>query len=340
MQFALCVIFSFFYISFGDQRSLQPVGKVSVKSKFNNNTKIPSVGLLKKAFKEKSLLATLEDADPQTVREILSMLHGLLNDALGEVTALDTGVTNALTGKNTATTTHGNLVLDKEDQEKIKSDAQKAIALADAQILTLNGKITTANNELTAAKTKWEDAETAKTNGRQTLLDEIALIRQIIAMVDRLYVDHADDSCPNMVVGDGTGGTEVLVGETSSVQECVDLVKAAHPDANGLTMPPGGSGKCYAEIGMTGTNDNAAWKTCYIRDNSCPALAVGDGTGGSEYKVSDEATSVRNCVDLVRAAYPSANGLTIDPSGFGACYAEVGMTGNNGNAAWKHCYVR
>ena len=63
--------------------------------------------------------------------------------------------------------------------------------------------------------------------------------------------------------GDGTGGRETRVGRTATQNECVALVKAAHPTANGATRGSGsGTQTCYAEFGMTGQNSNSAYRTC------------------------------------------------------------------------------
>ena len=36
--------------------------------------------------------------------------------------------------------------------------------------------------------------------------------------------------------GDGIGGEEKLLGKANTMEECIDKVKEANPDANGATM--------------------------------------------------------------------------------------------------------
>lgn len=80
----------------------------------------------------------------------------------------------------------------------------------------------------------------------------------------------------------------------------------------------------------------------------------GDGTGGQEKPVGD-ATDAGECLALVRSMCPTANGASFSTKrtrvvqvgddgswkiGHGAkfaCYCELGMTGHNGNGAWKTC---
>ena len=63
----------------------------------------------------------------------------------------------------------------------------------------------------------------------------------------------------NFVVGDGTGGTEDYIGNTTTEDECAQLVQREKPSANGATW---GSEYCYAEFGATSNNGNSAWRTC------------------------------------------------------------------------------
>jgi len=64
------------------------------------------------------------------------------------------------------------------------------------------------------------------------------------------------------VIGDGIGGTETHIGSASSDEECIAMVQAQCPEANGATLPTGGSGGCYCEFGMNGVNSNTVWKSC------------------------------------------------------------------------------
>jgi len=46
------------------------------------------------------------------------------------------------------------------------------------------------------------------------------------------------------------------------------MVKIEHPDANGISLSAGGSGACYAEYDMTGSNDdNTAYESCLFSLN-------------------------------------------------------------------------
>ena len=68
--------------------------------------------------------------------------------------------------------------------------------------------------------------------------------------------------------GDGTGGDEEQLGVVDTAEECVELVLAERPHANGVTfgVPEGGrAGECFAEIGMV-KSDGAIgkWQTCIL----------------------------------------------------------------------------
>ena len=80
-------------------------------------------------------------------------------------------------------------------------------------------------------------------------------------------------------VGDGTGGTETLVGDATSPGECAEMVQAAEPTANGATYSATGGTACYAEIGMTGLNGSAGWQTCIFDELELCTFTQGDGTG-------------------------------------------------------------
>ena len=60
----------------------------------------------------------------------------------------------------------------------------------------------------------------------------------------------------------GTGGTESGVGAADSPQACAALVQAEAPSANGATFSNQGGTGCYAEFGMTGSNDSNGWQSC------------------------------------------------------------------------------
>lgn len=67
---------------------------------------------------------------------------------------------------------------------------------------------------------------------------------------------------------------------------------------------------------------------------------AGDGIGGSESYIGDAASS-QACMQMVSAQQPTANGVTYcNAVDCGTrCYAEFGMTGNNGNDSWQTCLL-
>ena len=60
----------------------------------------------------------------------------------------------------------------------------------------------------------------------------------------------------------GAGGTESAAGDADSPQKCAALVQAEAPSANGATYSNTGGTACYAEFGMTGSNDSSGWQSC------------------------------------------------------------------------------
>ena len=81
--------------------------------------------------------------------------------------------------------------------------------------------------------------------------------------------------------GDGIGGTETFVGDTTTREACVQMVHSQLPEANGVTYSSDGT-RCYAEFGMTGNSGAAAWQTCLLSGNGAPpppplTLGLGDG---------------------------------------------------------------
>ena len=42
------------------------------------------------------------------------------------------------------------------------------------------------------------------------------------------------------------------------------MVRSQRPGANGATVTAGGVGRCYAEFGMTGRNNNAGWESAFL----------------------------------------------------------------------------
>ena len=97
----------------------------------------------------------------------------------------------------------------------------------------------------------------------------------IIASTAALQPPHV------VVVGGGVGDTEEPVGSAPDRESCTHMVRASYPDANGARYSSESSGgdSCFAEFGMTGTNSDSSWQTCFM-------TAGGDASPGS-YVVSD-----------------------------------------------------
>ena len=55
---------------------------------------------------------------------------------------------------------------------------------------------------------------------------------------------------------------------------------------------------------------------------------IGDGTGGSEVDTETSFSSLKECINHVKAQYPDANGVTFQTSCTNSCkcFAEIGMT--------------
>jgi hypothetical protein len=140
--------------------------------------------------------------------------------------------------------------------------------------------------------------------------------------------------------GDGVGGTEEVIGDASSRQECVNLVLSLRPEANGATYSQThGTTVCIAEFGMSGPNDSGAWQTCMFPANvGVCEFVMGDGVGEgeTEERVGDAASTL-DCVAMVLSDRPEANGATYSNTGDGACYAEFGMSRSSGSDAWQTC---
>ena len=64
------------------------------------------------------------------------------------------------------------------------------------------------------------------------------------------------------VPGDGIGGSDSWVGDAPNAQACAAMVQAQQPTANGATYSNDGGTACYAEFGMTGSNDSSGWQSC------------------------------------------------------------------------------
>jgi len=98
--------------------------------------------------------------------------------------------------------------------------------------------------------------------------------------------------------------------------------------------------------GMTRVSETKTnYKTCYINSDGpeepvvddC-AFVIGDGSGGSEHKISDTLTGqecMREC--YARGGY---NGATINSNGSGGCWCESGMTTVISSAtSYMTCYI-
>ena len=138
------------------------------------------------------------------------------------------------------------------------------------------------------------------------------------------------------IQGDGVGGTEEwLADEVASWADCIGLVKSKRPNANGATISATLPGSCYAEFGMEESNGSDSWFTCEVD----PACVIGDGTGGTEEQLSDNVNSAADCIAMVQAMRPDANGATYSATLPGSCYAEFGMDESNGSESWRTCKI-
>jgi hypothetical protein len=103
----------------------------------------------------------------------------------------------------------------------------------------------------------------------------------VLTIIQAMPLAHAQDGgkiC-NFGLGDGVGGTEEQVGDATTSAECAALVQSTRPEANGATYPTNeGTATCYAEFGMTGTNDpHSGWQTCMFEEaqaGACPRAGV------------------------------------------------------------------
>ena len=75
------------------------------------------------------------------------------------------------------------------------------------------------------------------------------------------------------MTGDGTGGTEKYLADTSSSKECTKLVRSSEPSANGVTWGRntwgnwivGKTEECWAEFEATGNDDSKShFETCIL----------------------------------------------------------------------------
>ena len=62
--------------------------------------------------------------------------------------------------------------------------------------------------------------------------------------------------------GDGIGGSQKHLGETTSENECAILVRSQEPTANGASHYQESSKNCFANFGMTGTDSNSDFRSC------------------------------------------------------------------------------
>jgi hypothetical protein len=76
------------------------------------------------------------------------------------------------------------------------------------------------------------------------------------------------------------------------------MVREQRPESNGASVQAGGVGSCYAELGMTDTNNSTSYETTYFScetepitppetDDCTGEWMVGDGVGGYEEYLGD-----------------------------------------------------
>jgi len=105
------------------------------------------------------------------------------------------------------------------------------------------------------------------------------------------------------VTGDGVGGTENYIGTAASPQECVQMVDEQCPTANGATLASQGSGRCYCEFGMTGTNENGVWQTCQFAFNGQMLKCNGD----DHYRCGSQDEAQQRCAEIGLNLCPAAD---------------------------------
>ena len=74
--------------------------------------------------------------------------------------------------------------------------------------------------------------------------------------------------------GDNSGGIEEHVGDAYHHNECLQLVRAQRPHANGATFEKdrdaSGRGQCFAETAATGETASSSWQTCRFEPDDRP----------------------------------------------------------------------
>jgi hypothetical protein len=222
----------------------------------------------------KKFVEEVANLDPTAVKTIISSLHGLLE-------ASETSESDLVTALNTKT---AEAILTAE-----------AVAAADGEVTVAEGALTAARDAVTVAEGILTDkqavhvaaqaAHTAKLAEKTLAQDEHDkqilgldneqdVLRDVIQMLGRLD-DHRQRCADreNYDAGDGVGGSdfaEQRLGEVDTLQECLDLVVAAHKaNANGVTVSSSLTdkhptrGECWVQVGMTTTNhQHTQWMTC------------------------------------------------------------------------------
>ena len=110
--------------------------------------------------------------------------------------------------------------------------------------------------------------------------------------------------------------------DAATAAECVALVQAAEPTANGATYSLTGGTACYAEFGMTGPNSSTAWQVCMFPASLLGCVfGIGDGTGGSEQYVGafDTPGECAAAVQDPNGDFSAANGATFSATGGTGC---------------------
>jgi len=172
----------------------------------------------------------------------------------------------------------------------------------------------------------------------------------LVALVAVPAVHSQGSGClAEWIYANGIGGTEAKLagtgtaGTVDTFEECVQLVHATKPYANGVTYSEVSKG-CWAEFDQTSADPSTKtyYQNCYVepRPQGCIADWIyEDGIGGSEANIGT-ADTFEECVQLVQATKPYANGVTFAESRK-TCWAEFDQTSTDPstNNYYQNCYV-
>ena len=70
-------------------------------------------------------------------------------------------------------------------------------------------------------------------------------------------------------IGDGIGGSEIIISRNRTINQCYKRVKQLYPNANGITMgnPCLNGCACFAEFNMTGWSGTSHQSCMFLKGN-------------------------------------------------------------------------